>query len=236
MGMLRDDDLVFFLSKSGESGELLALVPHLQNHLVVATSNPNSRLANAADHVVTLPIEKELCPYDLAPTISTSVQLLFGDLLAMAIMREKKISLTSYANNHPSGTIGKKATLLVEDLMKKGGDIPLCSPDDTLMDVIVELSNKKCGCLVIVSKEKHLLGIFTDGDLRRSLSQEGAKVLEKKMEHLMTPHPITASPKDLVYQTMKRMQEDRLIMMAPVVEEEQVVGLIHIHDIIHEGI
>jgi len=239
MGMITKEDLIIIFSKSGETKELLELMPHFrqkENTILAITSNNTSRLAQAADHCMQLSVEKELCPFDLAPTISTTVQLIFGDVLAMALMKEKEISLEEYAENHPSGSIGKKGTLLVADLMKKGEEIPLCSLEDELVDVIVELSNKKCGCLLVVSKEKHLLGIFTDGDLRRALQKEGAEVMKKQMQELMNPHPITICAEDLAYKALEKMQEKHYVMMAPVIQEEKVIGLIRMHDIIHEGI
>lgn len=239
MGIIEKEDLIVILSKSGETEELLALLPHFrqkENTILAITSNQNSRLALSADYSVELPVEKELCPFDLAPTISTTAQLLFGDVLAIALMREKGIGLKQYGENHPSGAIGKKANLLVEDLMKKGEEIPFCSPEDRLVDVIVDLSDKKCGCLVIVSKEKQLLGIFTDGDLRRALQSEGAQVMDKSMKELMNPNPISLPPKILAYTALKKMQEKHYVMMAPVIQEDKIIGLIRMHDIIHEGI
>lgn len=239
IGAVASEDLFLILSKSGKTQELVDLVPYLRKkkcQIVAIVSDFESPLGKMADHVITLPVEKELCPFDLAPTISTAVQLLFGDLLAMALMREKGFSLEEYAGNHPSGAIGKKITHKVCDLMKTGNDLPLCGPKDRLVDVIVELSNKRCGCLLVCNPQKKLLGIFTEGDLGRFLQKEGPSVLEKAMEELMTRMPITVSPQLLAYRAMQKMQESRRVMMAPVIEKEKVVGLIHMHDIVHEEI
>jgi len=239
IGAISKEDLIVMLSKSGESQELLDLIPHVHrkgSKILGLVSDGESRLAKKADFAVELPVEKELCPFDLAPTTSTAVQLLFGDVLSMALMRKKGFSLEEYAGNHPSGTIGKKISFCVRDLMKRGGEVPFCRPEDPLVNVIVKLSNKKCGCLLVLSKEGKLLGIFTDGDLRRRLQAEGGKIMEKTMEELMTLSPITVEPQELAIEAMKKMQSKRYVMVAPVVEEEKVVGLIRMHDIIHEGI
>ena len=201
-------------------------------------SNPESRLAKQSDCFIHLPVKQELCPLDLAPTTSTAVQLLFGDILTAALMRAKNFSVDDYISNHPLGAIGKKMTLKVKDLMKKQHDIPLCSPKDLLMDVLVELSNKKCGCLLVVNEGQELQGIFTDGDLRRALQGSGSRVLEKKMEELMNMCPIAIEQETLAWDAIKLMQKDpkRWVMVTPVIEEKKVVGILRMHDIIQAGI
>lgn len=239
IGIFSKEDLVLLFSKSGESEELLLLIPHLKRKgcaIVAVVSDEESRLARSADRTIYLPVERELCPYDLAPTTSAVVQLLFGDLLAIALMEQKQFSLAQYAENHPLGLIGRKLTIRVKDVMRKEEQIPLCGPEDRLFEVIVELSNKKCGCLLVVDKEKNLLGIFTDGDLRRCLQQEGVDVMQKQMAHLMTPNPISVSADELSIEVLKKMQKKRFVMMAPVLFDKRVIGLVHMHDIIHQGI
>lgn len=240
IGIISNEDLVLMLSKSGESQELLDLLPHIRKKgakTVALVSNPKSRLARQADMSLYLPVEKELCPFDLAPTTSTEVQLLFGDVLAMTLMRKSGFGLDDYALNHPSGLIGKKIALKVQDLMKKGAELPLCFPEDRLVEVIVELSDKKCGCLLICSSQKELLGIFTDGDLRRALQTNRAAVLEKKMEELMTRDPLHTEPGCLAMQALELMEQSpkRLVTVLPVVEEGKIVGILRMHDIIQAG-
>ncbi|MBS0629885.1 MAG: KpsF/GutQ family sugar-phosphate isomerase [Verrucomicrobia bacterium] len=239
IGAVTSQDLIFMLSKSGETQELLELIPHVRRKkckIVTVVSDQESRLSKKGDLSIYLPVEKELCSFDIAPTTSTSVQLLFGDLLAMALMREKGFTLEQFAENHPAGSIGKKITLFVSDLMKIGNELPLCKPEDRLVDVIVELSNKRCGCLLVTSPDQSFLGIFTDGDLRRALQAHGTLVLERKMGDLMTKSAITVEPDDLAYQALQKMQSERFVMIAPVIENNKVVGLIRMHDIIHKGI
>lgn len=239
IGVVSDDDLVVMLSKSGETQELVELVPYIHRRgarVLLVSSQEGGQLAKMADLSVCLPTEKELCPFDLAPTTSAALQLLFGDLLAMALMREKGFQLDEYAKNHPSGAIGKKITRRVKDLMKTGDQLPLCRKEDRLMDVIVDLSDKKCGCLIVISNEGKLLGLFTDGDLRRALQKKGAQIMEDTMETLMNPSPITVTPDYLALSAAKKMQSQRYVMAAPVLAQDKVVGLIRMHDIVNTGI
>ena len=153
-------------------------------------------------------------------------------------MKQKNFEIDDFAQSHPSGSLGKKMTLLVEDLMFKDDQIPLCGPNDFLKDRLVELSNKKCGCLLVVDEDQNILGIFTDGDLRRSLQTHGPSVLEKPMKQLMTSSAIHVPKDQLAWEAMKMMQKDskRWIMVCPVLEGTKVVGIIRMHDIVHSGL
>lgn len=242
IGVLSQGDLFIALSKSGETEELLRLIPSVRNKgakVVAIVSNENSRLAQASDMVLKLPVQKELCPFNLAPTISTTAQLILGDILAIALMQHQSFSLDQYALNHPSGSIGKKITLKVEDLMIKDAGIPLAFPQDRIIDSLHELSAKRAGCLLIVDKDKKLQGIFTDGDLRRSLQKHGEKLFQKSIEELMTTGGRTISPNVLLLDAIKVMEGNQKhpIMVLPVVDENnKVLGLLKMHDIIQSGI
>ncbi len=241
IGAISQDDCVIMLSKSGETQELVHLVPYIQKRgakIIAWVSNLQSRLALQADFSILLPVQKELCPFDLAPTISTEVQLLFGDAVAMALMRKKGFSITSYAENHPSGMIGKKATTMVRDVMISLDKLPLCLPSKTIQEVLPEFSEKRVGCVIITDEKRMFQGIFTDGDLRRSLQSLGPTVMTKTLGELMTRAAITTDPKEMAWEALKLMQKDphRWVMMLPVLEENQVVGLIRMHDIMHVGI
>lgn len=241
LGIVTPDDMVVMLSKSGESDELLGLVPFIKLkgvELVAFVSNANSRLAKACEHTLVLPHEKELCPYDMAPTTSTVNQLIIGDVLAIALMRMKNFSLDDYALNHPSGRIGKRITLKVKDLMLTGDQIPTCKPEDKLVDTLVELSNKRCGCVLITNQDKKLEGIFTDGDLRRALITHGPQVLNLPMGQLMTHSAKWIEPSKLAYDAMKLMEVNPKspITTLPVLEDRKVLGLIKMHDIIQSGL
>jgi arabinose-5-phosphate isomerase len=242
LGMVSSQDVFIMFSKSGESDELINLIPAIRNKgatLIGVVCNPHSRLAAACHATVNLPFQQELCPFDMAPTMSTTAQLLFGDLLSVALMRHKNFSLDEYALNHPSGRIGKRITLKVKDLMLVGQRVPLCYADDRLRDVLVELSNKRCGCILITNQESKLLGIFTDGDLRRTLQKVGGQVLEARMQDIMNPNPCFIGPEILAWDAMKCMEADyqKRIMVLPVVDPElKILGLLHMHDIIQSGL
>lgn len=242
LGMLSDQDAFVFISKSGESDELLSLVPSIRNKgakMIGIVCNDKSRLAKACHLTITLPLLSELCPFDLAPTNSTTVQLMFGDLLAVALMNKKNFTKEAYVQNHPAGRIGKRLTMKVKDLMISGPGIPFTSPEHKLVDTLVELSNKKCGCVLIVDATKKLLGIFTDGDLRRSLQTHGGKVMDTAMSKLMSSNPRWIDPDVLAWEAMKGMEADpsRPITVLPVISPDRtVVGIIKLHDIIQSGL
>ncbi len=242
IGIINPDDVFIVISKSGESDEILHLIPFARNRgvkIIGMVSNTESRIAKAVDVVLQLTTEPELCPYDLAPTTSTTIQGIVGDVLAMALMKLKEFSLADFARSHPSGRIGRRMIIKVNELMLKGDDIPLCSPNDKLIDTLVELSNKKCGCVLIVDESKSLLGIFTDGDLRRSLQKNGAGALESQMRELMNQSARHIGPDELAWDALKTMEQDqkRPITVLPVlVDHKKVAGIIKMHDIVQSGI
>lgn len=242
LGIITERDVFVFLSKSGESDELLNLIPSLRNKgvkLIAVVSKPESRLAKACDNALILPVEKELCPFNMAPTTSAIVQMIFGDLMAIGLMREKNVSIEDYALNHPAGSIGRKITMKVRDLMISDEQIPRCSKENSLAEILVELSNKRCGAVLVTNEAHELLGIFTDGDLRRTLQEEGARAMERKVEEIMTKNPRTISPDTLATEAVRVMENSFVneVTVLPVLnEKKQVIGLIKLHDIIQTGI
>jgi arabinose-5-phosphate isomerase len=241
VGIISDQDIFIAISKSGETEELLNLLPYVRNKgakVVALTSNPKSRLAEAADMQIVVPFHQELCPFNMAPTISTSCQTIFGDVLAIALMESKGFTLDEYAMNHPAGTIGKRITVKVKNLMIEGSLIPLCRPADHLIDVLVELSNKKAGCVLVADENKKLLGIFTDGDLRRSLQKFGPTVMSQPLSSLMTQASRFTHPEVLAWDALKMMENQKSpITVLPVLDEDHhVVGLLKLHDILQTGI
>ena len=238
IGIINPADLLIMLSKSGESDELLSLVPiakQRQVKTVAWVSNPNSRLAKLCDLSMHLPLEKELCPFDLAPMTSSALQLIFGDILSAALMKSKSFSLDEYAQNHPAGAIGKKATLKVRDLMLTGDLLPICLPEISLQEALIELSRKRCGC-ILIAKNERLLGIFTDGDLRRALQQNPDSVLRSNIERFMHSDPACIHPDRLAIDALRQMEDKKRVMMLPVVEDDTLIGLIHLHDILQNGL
>jgi arabinose-5-phosphate isomerase len=238
LGVVSPNDLFLALSKSGESEELLTLISYVRarhTYTVALSSNGHSRLVRRCDFFLELPMSNELCPYNLAPTTSTAIQLLFGDCLAMALMQKKQISLQEIALNHPSGFLGRKISLRSKELMLTEDALPLATPSDLLISVLPELSAKQCGCLLLVDQQKRLQGIFTDGDLRRALERGGADVLHAPLATLMTKTPHSLSPDELAWDALRKMEE-RMITVMPVLESDRVVGLLRMHDILQAGL
>ncbi len=241
LGMVGEEDLLFLLSKSGETDELLELLPYLRLKgvaIIALTSNRDSRLVKGADDSIFLPCIGELCPFDLAPTTSSELQLLFGHLLAVAVMETKGISLLEFASNHPGGRIGKRASLKVKEMMLDSTEAPLCSPERRLEEVLIDFSEKRCGCLVVIDKDKKLKGIFTDGDLRRALQAKGDKVLRERLGDLMNEAPKAIDIEASAWDAMKLMESDQKhpTMVLPVIETDKVVGVIKMHDLIQAGL
>jgi arabinose-5-phosphate isomerase len=241
LGALEPGDVWIGFSKSGSAEELLSMIPYLKKKgvfVIGAVSHRNSKLAMMSDLFIELPLEKELCPYNLAPTISSTIQLIFGDCLAMALMDLKKIQMEQFAVNHPAGLLGKKATLRVADIMITGANLPLCLPTDLLLEALPRLSEKKCGCLLVVNLEQKLLGIFTDGDFRRTIQKSREEGLKKTLGILMTPNPKTIGPEFLATQALEWMEKDPSspVSVLPVLDQGRLIGLLRLHDIIQAGL
>lgn len=241
IGFVSQEDVVIALSKSGESQELLDLIPFVRHkgaYTIAVVSRHGSHLEKIADDSVVLPVKEELCPFDLVPTVSTAVQLLFGDCLAIALMQQKQFTVQHFAENHPAGLLGKKMALRVQDLMLKEESLPICRSEDRLVHLLHELSMKQCGCLLVCDEEKRLQGIFTDGDLRRTIQSKGSDALQAPIGDLMTPCPMATTEDMLVVEAVKKMEENplKLVTVLPVVKAGKVVGILRMHDVIRTGL
>lgn len=242
IGILKENDIFIVLSKSGESDELMNLIPFIRNQgvkVIAVVNNKESRLAKASDLVLYITPERELCPFDMAPTTTTTIQGIVGDVLAISLMRLKNISIDDFVKSHPAGRLGKRATIMVKDLMLKGEAVPIGKPEDKLVDSLVELSNKQCGCVIIVDDEDRMIGIFTDGDLRRALQKYGVEALNSPLELLMNKSARSISPDALAYSAVKEMEFNQKspIMVLPVLDEEKrVIGIIKMHDLVQAGV
>lgn len=241
MGMVTPEDIFIVISKSGQTEELLNLLPYIRNKgakIVSFTSNEKSHLAQAADLHLELPFHRELCPFNMAPTISTTCQTILGDILAVALMKKKNFTLNEYAMNHPAGTIGKRITVKVRHLMLEGDLVPRCPSETPLINALEELSSKKAGCVLIMDSSNQFLGIFTDGDLRRALQKFGADVLQRPMSELMTKTARFTHPEALAWDALKVMENQKSpIMVLPVLDEKGgVAGILKLHDILQSGI
>lgn len=241
IGVVSEQDVFVFISKGGETIELLNLLPYVKKRkakTIAWVSSKDSSLEKGCDMCMYLPVERELCPFDLAPTTSTVIQLIFGDILAVALMNRKSFTIQDYAKNHPAGSIGKKITHTVEDIMIKGDLLPICRTHDKLKDVLIEFSDKRCGCVIIIDDEDKVKGIFTDGDLRRALQEKPAVILEEMMKNLMTKKFLSVEKDHLIYEAAKIMQQDnnKRVLVLPVIEEQKLIGLVHMHDVVQASL
>lgn len=242
IGIVTPDDIFIMLSRGGETEELLNLVPFVKSKgakTVAIVSDANSRLSRLCDISISLPLAKELCPFNLVPTTSTQIQMIFGDLLTVALMRRKNFTLDQYAENHPNGKIGRRITTTVEDLMIQGADLPICPPSELILNALLELSKKRCGCVLIVDSSQKLLGIFTDGDLGRLLSAQGSDVLKKPLADVMNRHPRHITKDKLAWEALQEMEArpgKPITVLAVTDREMRLQGLIKMHDILQAGI
>lgn len=242
LGILTSDDVVMALSNSGETDEIITMLPYLKHRqvpIIAIVGNVRSTLARTAEVVLDASVDQEACPLNLAPTTSTTVALSIGDALAMTLMQAKGLTMDDFALNHPAGQLGKRLTLRVADLMHSGAENPTIKTDSEWLEVIAAISRGGLGAVNVVDGEGHLAGIITDGDLRRALQ----KIKLSELEHLqcgsiMTRNPIVATPEMLAYDAL-RLMEDRpsQISVLPVVDKERLcVGLIRLHDIVRSGL
>src|SRR6266567_2767356 len=244
LGIVNSDDVVLLLSNSGETDELLHLLPYLKRRnvpLVAIVGNVKSSIAQRADAVIDASVDQEACPLNLAPTASTTVALAIGDALAMTLMRAKGLTENDFASNHPAGQLGKRLTLRVSDLMHGGKENPTIGADSAWMEIVSAITHYGLGAVNVVDSEGRLAGIITDGDLRRSMQRVRPADLafaNLKCDDLMTRNPVVANPDLLAFDAL-RLMEDRpsQISVLPVVDDSRLcVGLIRLHDIVRSGL
>jgi arabinose-5-phosphate isomerase len=235
LGIVREGDIVVILSKSGETPEIKMLVPLIKlrgNKIVAMVGNRQSYLASQADFVLDVTVDEEAIPGSLAPTSSTTAQLVMGDALALILMRCRGFSTDDFAKFHPGGALGKQLYLRVKDLYVSN-ERPEVGPDDNLTRVIIEMTHKRLGATVVM-QEGQLLGIITDGDLRRMLMKY-PNTEQVKASQIMTSHPKTIEEESLVVDALHKMRENSITQL-PVIHEGKYLGIIHLHDILKEGI
>lgn len=235
LGMLREQDVVVILSKSGETPEVKVLVPLVKlrgNPIVAIVGNRDSYLARQADHLLDVTVEQEGFPGSPAPTCSSTAQLVMGDALALCLMKCRGFSTDDFAKFHPGGALGKQLYLRVKDLYQHN-EKPEVGPDDPLTQVIIEMTRKRLGAAV-VTENGQLKGIITDGDLRRMLLKH-PDIEHVKAREIMTPDPKTIEENDLVADALHKMRRNSITQL-PVLREGQYLGVIHLHDILKEGV
>ncbi len=235
LGMIQEQDIVLAVSKSGETAELKSMAKLLSRRsskLIALTSRKQCSLAEAADINLHIPIVREACPYDLAPTSSTTAQLVIGDMLAIALMHLRGFSERDFARNHPGGSLGKKLLMQVKDLLARHR--PAVQLNATVQQVISEISSKRLGATAVLDEQGSLCGIITDGDLRRML-QSTVNYRHLLAENIMTPQPKSVSADVLATEVLENMHELKINQMI-VLEGTVYIGMVHIHDLLAEGL
>ena len=236
LGMIQKDDIVICISKSGNTPEIKVLVPLLKRRgskLVALVSNTNSYLAQQADFVLNATIAEEACPHNLAPTTSTTVHVAMGDALAVCLLELRNFTSSDFALYHPGGSLGKQLYLKVSDIYTHN-QLPMVGPDTPIKDVILEISSKRLGCTSVVDGNKNLLGIITDGDLRRSL-QKDIHLEKSKASDIMSRSPRKIEKDELAVKALHIMQENSITQLV-VMDGDKIAGFVHLHDLLKEGI
>ena len=235
IGIMQQEDIVIVISKSGESPEIKILVPLIKNFgnaLIAVVGNTTSYLAKKADFVIDTTVDQEACPNNLAPTTSTTAQLVIGDAIAICLMEQKGFNVSDFAKLHPGGALGKKLYLRVRDLYLDN-EKPQVVPEQSLKEVIVEMTKKRLGVTAVTDAENNLLGIITDGDLRRMLEKNGLEEVQAK--DIMTKNPKTIGPGEMAVNALDIMRQNEIVHLA-VVENKKYLGIIHLHDLVKEGL
>ena len=234
LGMITEDDVVIAISNSGESRELIDILNYCKRFgikLVAITKNVESSLGKAGDVVLLLPNNGEACPLGLAPTSSTTATLVLGDILTIGMIERKGFSKEDFNDRHPGGKLGS-ILKRVSDLMHVGQDMPILDENSNMQAVLLEMTSKRLGCVGFINQTGDLTGILTDGDLRRCLS---SKILEEKAVDLMTKNPKTIAPNAMSAEALKIMHDKKITNLF-VVENKKPVGVIHIHDLLNNGV
>jgi arabinose-5-phosphate isomerase len=240
LGMLMKGDVVIAVSNSGETEEIVRILPAIKRlglSLIAMSGNPASTLGRAGDVLLDISIKEEACPLQLAPTTSTTVTLAIGDALAVALLMERGFREEDFALVHPAGTLGKRLLLRVKDLMHVGEDIPIVGRETLLKDALYEISSKKLGITGVVNEQGALIGVFTDGDLRRCIERE-IEVLNRQICEIMSQNPKHILHSSLAAKALQRMEEHQITSLFVFDEEDgsNPVGIIHLHDLLKAGV
>jgi arabinose-5-phosphate isomerase len=239
-GMLAKEDVIIAISNSGETRELLEVLPLIKrygNRLITLTGNISSTLAKAGDVHLDIRVKEEACPLGLAPTASTTATLAMGDALAVALMEKKEFKKEDFAILHPGGTLGKRLLLKVEDLMHVGKAFPMISEKTLMKDAIFEITSKRLGVTGVCNEEGHLVGVITDGDLRRGL-EKFSDLFHREASEVMTRNPKWIEKDDLAAKAVQRMEEYSItsLFVFNQVGDKVPVGIIHLHDLLKAGV
>lgn len=238
MGMITRDDVVLALSNSGSTAEIVTLLPLIKRMgitLISMTGNPDSPLAQAAAVNLDASVRQEACPLNLAPTSSTTVSLVLGDALAIALLEARGFTAEDFAFSHPGGALGRRLLLKVENIMHSGADLPQVQRGTPLREALLEMTRKGLGMTVVTDADGHLAGIFTDGDLRRALDR-GVDVRQARIDELMTVGGKTARADMLAAEALKIMEDHKISALVVIGADNRAIGALNMHDLLRAGV
>lgn len=237
LGMLMQGDVMLMLSNSGETEELKALLPGIKRigvALIVLAGKPDSTLTRHADIALDVSVNKEACPLGLAPTSSTTASLAMGDALAITLLEARGFTNEDFARAHPSGALGRRLLLRIADVMHQGEDVPQVAPDAKLMAAVVRMTEKRLGMVAVVNAEQQLLGVFTDGDLRRAIDEQ-YDLASTRIDSLMTANPVTLPADALATEAVHCMQQHKIQGLL-VTDNDRLIGALNFHDLLQHGV
>lgn len=238
LGMITNQDVLLAISNSGETEEIITILPLVKRMgapLITMTGNPGSTLAEAADVHLDVSVAEEACPLNLAPTASTTATLAMGDALAVALLKLRGFTAEDFALSHPSGSLGKRLILRVTDVMRTGSDMPAVAPDVKLTDGLMEMTQKGLGMTAVIDDQDRIVGIFTDGDLRRALDA-GVDVHKTTMDEVMHTKCTTVSADVLAAEAVHVMEENKITALLVIDDDRRLVGALNVHDLFRAGI
>jgi len=238
LGMITGSDMVIALSNSGETDEILTILPiikRLRIPLVTLTGNDHSRLAGEADVNIDVSVEQEACPLGLAPTASTTAALAMGDALAIALLEARGFSPEDFARSHPGGRLGRRLLVRIDDVMHKGAEVPRTSAREMVSSALVEMTRSRLGMTAVVDPSDRVLGVFTDGDLRRAIEND-VDMKRTRIDEVMTRNCVTVAPETLAAQVVPLMQEHAISALPVVDDSMRLVGALNMHDLLRAGV
>ena len=238
LGILRDEDIVIAISKSGDSSDVTQIIPLLKTlkvKIIAIIGNTSSEIAKLSDIVLDASVKEEACPHNLAPTSSSTTALVLGDALVIALLQKRDFSREDFARFHPGGILGKKLLLKVSDLLQEENKIPIVNFDANLKDIIYMISSKRLGCTCVVKKNK-VVGIITDGDIRRFLEKNIEHINTTKAKDIMNSVPKLIPPNTLARTALEIMEENKITQLIVADKKRKVLGVLHMHRLIEEGL
>ena len=238
LGLIRKDDIVIIISKSGATEELLSLatmIKRMNVPIIAMLGNSHSSLAKLSDTILDISVTEEACPFGLAPTSSTTVSLVLGDAIAVAVLKLRGFTPKDFAALHPAGSLGKKLLLKISEIMYKENELPIVKKDTSIKDTILEMTAKRLGATCVIDENESLVGIITDGDLRRQL-EKSLDIKNLKAEDIMTKNPKTINQKLLASFALQQMEKYNITSLIAINENNLPVGIVHLHDLVKLGL